>query len=86
MHFLDIHHLHHQVMLLFNINYIFIPLNPAIVSFNDTNLPFLPENTSLIKNGYDKNLYTFLALATVNLSSSDNSSIPRIAIISYNDL
>jgi hypothetical protein len=60
--------------------------NPAIVSFKLTNLPFLPENTSLIKNGYDKNFYTFLALETVNLSSSDNSSIPKIAIISYNDL
>lgn len=85
MHFLDIHHLHHQVML-YIIIILNLPLNPVIVSFKDTNLPFLPENTSLIKNGYDKNLYTFLALATVNLSSSDNSSIPRIAIISYNDL
>ena len=63
-----------------------IHLNPAIVSYNVTNFPFLPEKTSLMKKGYDKNLYTFLALATVNLSSSDNSSIPRMAIISYNDL
>lgn len=57
-----------------------------MVSLRLTNLPFLPEKTSLMKNGWDKNFYTFLALETVNLSSSDNSSIPKIAIISYKDL
>ena len=34
----------------------------------------------------DKNLCIFLALDTTNLSSSDNSSIPKIAIISCKDL
>ena len=45
-----------------------------------------PVKTSATKNGWDKNLCIFLALATVSLSSSESSSIPSIAIISCNDL
>jgi hypothetical protein len=52
------------------------------VSFKVVNLPASPEKTSDMKKGWDKNFYTFLALETVNLSSSESSSIPRIAIIS----
>lgn len=57
-------------------------LNPSIVSDKDTYLPGEPVNTSATKKGCDKNLSTFLARETTNLSSSDNSSRPRIAIIS----
>lgn len=32
-----------------------IPEKAEIVSFNSTNLPFLPVKTSLMKNGCDKN-------------------------------
>lgn len=59
---------------------------PAIVSFNSTYFPGLPVNTSATKNGCDKNLSIFLARATTSLSASDNSSIPRIAIISCKSL
>ena len=36
--------------------------------------------------GWERNLSIFLALATFSLSSSDNSSIPRIAMMSCRDL
>ena len=36
--------------------------------------------------GWERNLSIFLALDTLTLSSSDNSSIPRIAMISWRDL
>jgi len=45
---LGIHHLLLQVKLFI---YKFIHPNPAMVSFKLTNLPFLPEKTSLMKNG-----------------------------------
>ena len=35
---------------------------------------------------WERNLSIFLALATLSLSSSDNSSIPRIAMMSWRDL
>ena len=59
-----------------------LPPNDSIVSFKETNFPFLPEKTSDMKKGCERNFWTFLALATVILSSSLNSSIPKIAIIS----
>jgi len=57
-----------------------------IVSSKLTYLPGEPVKISATKNGCDKNRSTLRARATTNLSSSDNSSIPRIAIISYNSL
>jgi len=51
-----------------------------MVSIRLTYLPGEPVNTSATKNGCDKKRSIFRALATVNLSSSDNSSSPRIAI------
>merc|ERR1719242_2225584 len=48
--------------------------------------PGLLVKTSATWKGWDRNLSTFLALATLILSSSDNSSIPRIAMISWRDL
>jgi hypothetical protein len=61
-------------------------LKPLIVFSKLTYFPGEPVNTSATKNGCDKNFSTFLARATVRQSSSDNSSKPRIAIISYNSL
>ena len=57
-----------------------------MVESKSTSFPGEPVKTSATKNGWDKNLWIFLALATVNLSSSDSSSIPRIAIMSCKDL
>ena len=57
-----------------------------MVASKSTSLPGEPVKTSATKNGWDKNLWIFLALATVNLSSSESSSIPKIAIMSCNDL
>ena len=59
-----------------------ISLKLLIVSFSGTYVPGIPVNTSATWNGCPRNLYILLARATVNLSSSDNSSIPSIAIIS----
>ena len=52
---------------------------PLILSFKDTYLPDNPVNTSATKNGCDKKRSIRLARPTTNLSSSDNSSIPKIA-------
>ena len=49
---------------------------------SDTSFPMCPVKTSATWKGWERNFMIFLALATVNLSSSDNSSIPRIAMIS----
>ena len=51
-----------------------------------TSLPSWPVKTSATWKGCERNLWIFLARATVSLSSSDNSSIPRIAMISWRDL
>ena len=48
--------------------------------------PFNPVNCSATWNGCDKKRCTRLALETANLSSSESSSIPRIAIISCSSL
>ena len=55
-----------------------------MLSAKDTYLPGEPVNTSATKKGCDKKRSIRLARPTVNLSSSDNSSIPKIAIISCN--
>ena len=59
-----------------------IILKPAMVSSSFTYLPDIPVNISATKNGWERNFSIFLALSTVNLSSSESSSKPRIAIIS----
>merc|ERR1711892_67926 len=51
-----------------------------------TSLPGLLVKTSATWKGWERNLSIFLALATLSLSSSDNSSIPRIAMMSWRDL
>lgn len=60
--------------------------NPVMVSLRGTYFPSCPVKTSATWKGWDKNFWIFLALTTVNLSSSDNSSIPRMAMISWSDL
>ena len=50
--------------------------------FVQGHFPGEPVNTSATKNGCERNLCIFLALATVNLSSSESSSIPRMAMMS----
>ena len=52
------------------------------VSSIDTYLPSSPVNCAATKNGWDKNFSIFLARSTVFLSSSDNSSNPKIAMMS----
>jgi hypothetical protein len=55
---------------------------PLIVSIKATYFPGEPVKISATKKGCDKKRSTFLALFTINLSSSASSSIQRIAIIS----
>jgi hypothetical protein len=59
-------------------------LKPLIVSSKLTYSPGEPVKISATKNGCDKKRSTLRARATVKRSSSDNSSIPRIAIIGCN--
>merc|ERR1719433_1296133 len=55
---------------------------PAIVCSMVTSLPAWPVNTSATWKGCERKRWILRACATVSLSSSDNSSIPKIAIIS----
>jgi hypothetical protein len=57
-------------------------LKPLIQSAKDTYFPGEPVNTSATKNGCDKKRSILRARATANLSSSYNSSIPKLAILS----
>src|SRR6185369_16685018 len=59
-----------------------ISLNDATVSLTGTYLPALPVKTSPTKNGWLMKRWRRRARATVALSSSDSSSIPRIAMMS----
>ena len=59
-----------------------IMLNPLIVSSIGTITPFTPVNCSATAKGCERNHCTRRARLTVILSSSDSSSIPRIAMIS----
>ena len=63
-----------------------ISLNPLIVSLRGTSLPGVPVNTSATWKGWLRNFWILRARDTVSLSSSDSSSIPRIAMISCRDL
>merc|ERR1711994_272671 len=47
-----------------------------------TSFPAWPVNTSATWKGCERKRWILRARATVSLSSSDNSSIPKIAIIS----
>src|SRR5580698_9684463 len=59
---------------------------PLIVSARSTNLPGEPVKTSATWKGCDRKRSTLRARATVILSSSDNSSMPRMAMMSCSDL
>ena len=59
-----------------------IILKPSIVSAKVTYFPGEPVKTSATKKGCDRNLSTLRARETIKRSSSDNSSKPKIAIIS----
>jgi len=59
-----------------------ISLNDATVSLTDTYLPGRPVKTSATVNGWLMNRCRRRARATVALSSSDSSSMPRIAMMS----
>ena len=61
-------------------------LNPLMVSLSGTYFPSEPVKTSATWKGCDKNFCILRARDTVSLSSSDNSSIPKMAIISCRDL
>src|SRR5690606_16018802 len=63
-----------------------IMLNPLMVSLRSTNTPLRPVNCSATWKGWDRKRCTRRARATTNLSSSDSSSIPRIAMISCSSL
>ena len=51
-----------------------------------TNLPGMPVNTSATWNGCDRKRWILRARLTVSLSSSESSSMPRMAMMSCSDL
>src|SRR5262249_45356049 len=57
-----------------------------MVSSSFTYLPFMPVNCSATAKGWLRKRCTLRARATVSLSSSDSSSIPRMAIMSCSSL
>lgn len=63
-----------------------ICLKPLMVSFSGTSLPMWPVKTSATWKGCDKKRWILRARATVSLSSSDSSSMPRMAMMSCRDL
>ena len=63
-----------------------IPLKLSMLSLTERYLPGMPVNCSATKNGCDRNFWIFLARLTVSLSSSLNSSMPRIAMMSCRSL
>ena len=67
----SLHHTHHYI----------VKLRP-LITCRSTSLPSLPVKTSATWKGWERNLMILRALATVSLSSSDSSSIPRIAMMS----
>src|SRR6185437_1793069 len=58
-----------------------ISWKPRIVSSRRTYLPGVPVNTSATWNGWPRNCCTLRARATMTLSSSDSSSMPRMAMM-----
>src|SRR6185437_5442561 len=63
-----------------------IALNEEMVSSIGTNAPSMPVNCSATNIGWDRNRSILLARCTVTLSSSDSSSMPRIAMMSCSSL
>src|SRR5215471_3038951 len=63
-----------------------ISLKLLTVSAIGTYLPGIPVNCSATKNGCDRNFWILRARATVSLSSSESSSMPRIAMMSCKSL
>jgi hypothetical protein len=63
-----------------------ISLNDATVSLIGTYFPARPVKTSATKNGWLMNRWRRRARATVDLSSSESSSMPRIAMMSWSSL
>src|SRR5688500_2536946 len=58
-------------------------LKDAIVSSIGVYLPGRPVNCSATKNGCDRNRWILRDRETINLSSSESSSIPRIAMMCW---
>src|SRR5438445_8973131 len=61
-------------------------LNEAMVSSTGVYFPGLPVNCSPTKNGCDRKRSIFRARPTITLSSSDSSSTPRMAMMSWRSL
>ena len=61
-------------------------LEERTVSSSWTNLPGMPVNTSATWNGWERKRWILRARATVSLSSSESSSMPRMAMMSCSDL
>ena len=57
-----------------------------MVSLSGTYLPGEPVNTSATKNGWERKRWIFLARDTTSLSSSESSSMPRMAMMSRSSL
>ena len=60
-----------------------ISLNDATVWSTGTYLPSSPVNCSATKNGCDRKRSILRARCTVSRSSSDSSSMPRMAMMSW---
>src|SRR6202022_4089573 len=60
--------------------------NEEIVSSSFTYCPLMPVNCSATANGCDMKRWILRARPTTSLSSSDNSSMPRIAMMSCSSL
>ena len=63
-----------------------ISLKPRIDSAIGTYLPSIPVNWVATKNGWDRKRSILRARCTVTLSSSDSSSMPRMAMMSWSSL
>ena len=59
-----------------------ISLNDADRSWSETYAPGMPVNASATKIGWERNRSMRRARATVDLSSSESSSMPRMAMMS----
>src|SRR4029077_19639186 len=63
-----------------------ISSKPLIVSAIGTYAPGVPVNSSATKNGWERKRSILRARCTVSLSSSESSSMPRIAMMSWSSL
>ena len=60
--------------------------NERMVSSSGTDTPGMPVKVSATKNGCDKKRWMRRARPTISLSSSDSSSMPRMAMMSCRSL